>query len=90
MLFRSTGADLEAAITAAVVHAQEVAREMAPIAFSTERIKESGPHPRGQEAFLVRVQFPWHREPLVPVKLEVTHDEPVMLDAKRQAVRHGY
>lgn len=38
----------------------------------------------------MRAQFPWQRQPMIPVKIEVTHDEPVLLPADRQPVHHGY
>jgi len=82
--------DLEGSIRAAIAHAEGAAREIAPLAFTVERYEERDPHPGGQEAFIVRVQFPWQRQPMVPVKIEVTHDEPVLLPADRQSVHHGY
>ena len=36
------------------------------------------------------MQFPWQRQPMVPVKIEVTSDEPVLLPAPPMPVRHGY
>lgn len=35
-------------------------------------------------------QFPWQRQPMVPVKLEITHDEPVLLPAAPMPIVHGY
>jgi len=84
------GAELEGALRAAVAHAEQVAREVAPLTLTIERYEERRPHPGGQEAFSVRVQFPWQRKPMVPVKIEITRDEPVLLPAPRQPVRHGY
>ena len=84
------GDDLERSIRAAIAHAQSAAREIAPLAFTVERYEERDPHPGGQEAFIVRAQFPWQRQPMVPVKIEVTHDEPVLLPSNRQPVHHGY
>lgn len=83
-------AALELAVRAAVDAAQSAARQLAPIAMSVERYEERDPHPGGQEAFTVRVQFPWQRQPMVPVKIEVTHDEPVLLPATPKPVMHGY
>lgn len=85
-----TEAELERAIRSAIALAQRAAREIAPITFAIGRYKERDPHPGGQEAFVARVQFPWQREPIVPVKIGVTHDEPVLLPAPRLPVRHGY
>jgi len=84
------GDALEQAIRAAVGAAEAAARSLAPIAINVERYEERDPHPGGQEAFTVRVRYPWQRQPLVPVKIEITHDEPVLLPAPPLAVRHGY
>ena len=84
------GEDLERAFRAAVASAEGAARVLAPLAFTIQRYQERDPHPGGQEAFVVRVQFPWQRQPMVPVKIEVTHDEPALLPAPPRAVAHGY
>ena len=84
------GDDLEHAIRAAVASAEAAARKLAPLAFTVERYQERDPHPGGQEAFVVRAQFPWQRQPTVPVKIEITQDEPVLLPAPPRAVAHGY
>jgi hypothetical protein len=77
-------AALGRALGHAVAAAQKAARELAPVTMSVERYVERDPHPGGQEAFIVRVQFPWHRTPMVSVKIEITHDAPP------QTVPHGY
>jgi hypothetical protein len=84
------GADLEQAVRAAIEAAQAAARKVAPVRMVVERYEERDPHPGGQEAFVVRVQFPWQQQPLVPVMIEVTHDEPVLLPSPRRRVLHGY
>ena len=84
------GLELERAVRAAVEAAQMAARRLSPLTLGVERYEERDPHPGGQEAFIVRVQFPWQRQPMVPVKIEVTHDEPVLLPAPPTTVRHGY
>ncbi len=84
------GPALEQAVRTAVHAAQAAARRFAPITMAVERHDERDPHPGGQEAFIVRIQYPWHRQPAVPVKIEVTHDEPVLLSAPAMPVVHGY
>ncbi|MBM4061496.1 MAG: nucleotidyl transferase AbiEii/AbiGii toxin family protein [Planctomycetes bacterium] len=81
---------LEQAVRAAVAAAQAAARGFAPITMMVERYEERDRHPGGQEAFVIRVQFPWQRQPMVPVKIEVTHDEPVLLRAAAMPIAHGY
>lgn len=85
-----TDADLLNAVRAAVDAGQAAARALAPVTMTVERYKARDPHPAGQEAFLVRVQFPWQRQPMIPVKIEVTQDEPVLLPAPERPVVHGY
>jgi len=84
------GDDLERAIRAAIGFAEEAARKSAPLAFTLERGTEREPHPGGQETFVVRAQFPWQSQPIVPVKIEIAQDEPVLLPAPPRAVAHGY
>ncbi|MCK6479410.1 MAG: nucleotidyl transferase AbiEii/AbiGii toxin family protein [Planctomycetaceae bacterium] len=84
------GEALARAVRRAVEAGQAAAREIAPVSMVVERHRERGPHPGGQEAFVVRLQFPWQREPVVPVKVEVTHDEPVLLPAPPGRVLHGF
>lgn len=55
-----------------------------------DRPPEREQHPTGQDAFRVRVAFPWQREPMVRVKVEITHDEPVLLPARDRPILHGY
>jgi predicted nucleotidyltransferase component of viral defense system len=38
----------------------------------------------------VRVAFPWQNAPQVRVKVEITHDEPVLLPAPERTIIHGY
>jgi predicted nucleotidyltransferase component of viral defense system len=39
---------------------------------------------------VVRVQFPWQRHSMVPIKIEVTHDELVLLPTPAMPVLHAY
>lgn len=86
------GADLEKALVAAIGEAQKAARTHSPVTLSIARYEEKEPHPGGQEAFTIRAQLPWHRTPEqgVPVLIEITHDEPVLLTAAFFPVLHGY
>jgi len=84
------GVQLESAIDEAVRQAGELLLEQGPFALEVVRQPEREPHPRGQDAFLVRVQFPWHPGPLCRVKVEITHDELVLLPPKKRILIHGY
>ncbi len=82
--------DLESAIRQAVQHAAELLSEHGPFSIEAVRRPEQEPHPGGQDAFLVRVQFPWHPGPLCQIKVEITHDELVVLTPKKRTLIHGY
>jgi predicted nucleotidyltransferase component of viral defense system len=51
---------------------------------------EKAPHPKGQDAFNVMVTFPWQQTPLCRIKVEITHDEPVILSPEYKPILHGY
>jgi hypothetical protein len=84
------GDELEEAVRQAVNHAVELLNAYGPFAVQVERYVERDPHPGGQEAFIVRVQFPWQRNPHCRLKLEITHDEPVLLTPDTRPLIHGY
>lgn len=48
------------------------------------------PHPGKQIAYTIRVQFPYHREPMCRLKVEITVDEPVILTAEKRPILHDY
>lgn len=52
--------------------------------------KEKQPHPEGQQAFLVEAKFPWHREFLTKVYIEVSFSEKVILQSVSRAIIHPY
>ena len=66
---------LEEAIKSICSEIQTKMNEYAPISLSSQRYHEKRPHPDGQEAFIVKTQFPWQREPLTKVMIEITRDE---------------
>jgi uncharacterized protein len=55
-----------------------------------KRNPEKVPHPRGQDAFVIFVKFPWHHTPLCRIKVEITHDESVILLPEYKSILHGY
>jgi uncharacterized protein len=85
-----TAEALEQALRAAVAESKRLLLQQGPFAIEIERYVERDPHPGGQEAFVVRAQFPWQRHPLCRVKIEISHDEPVILPTRRRSVAHGY
>jgi len=82
--------ELDSAIHQAVQHTAELLSEHGPFSIEAVRRPEHEPHPGGQDAFLVRVQFPWHPRPLCQIKVEITHDELVVLKPMKRALIHGY
>ena len=83
------GADLDALIEAAAGATLERLSVRGRFLIVVDRPPERGPHPAGQDAFRALAAFPWQRSPMVRVKIEVTHDEPVLLAAPERAPRHG-
>ena len=81
---------LEDALSLALQTARGLLATYGPFEISLQRYEEREPHPHGQEAFVIRVRFPWHRESLCRIKVEVTTDEPVLLAPERRRVLHGY
>lgn len=53
-----------------------------------ERHRE--PHPRGQCAFRVRVQFPWMRNPECSLKVEVSAQEPLLAGPVERRLIHEF
>ena len=69
---------LMGAIERATERAGRLLEEQGSFRLQPSRYRERDPHPGEQEAFVVGVQFPWHPQPLCRIKIEVTHDEPVL------------
>jgi len=84
------GDALAQALAGAMQTAQQFLQEQGPFTVALSRYTERDPHPGGQEAFMVHVQFSWHPRPLCRIKLEITHDEPVMLPPVTRLLIHGY
>jgi len=84
------GAGLENALREAVEESGRLMSACGPFFIEFERYLEREPHPQGQEAFTIRVQFPWHPGPLCRVKVEITHDEPVLVKPMKLPLLHEY
>jgi uncharacterized protein len=81
---------LENALQAAINISSELLSNYGPFEIQLKRYPEREPHPTGQEAFNINVKFPWHRSALCTIKVEVTHDEPVILTPEYKPILHGY
>jgi hypothetical protein len=93
--FSSRGAylhcdDLEDAIERVCETTTELAEEYSPIEFTSKRYTEKRPHPGEQEAFIIRARFPWHRQFLAKVMIEITVDEPILMPPVSKPILHEY
>jgi predicted nucleotidyltransferase component of viral defense system len=82
--------NLENEINIACESMRVMLQESGDFRISLERITHKSPHPTGQESFKVRIQFPWHKQLSQSVKIEVAHDEPVILEPMVQPLIHHY
>ena len=82
--------DMETAIDAVCQDAASMIDEYAPIHIQWERYTEKDPHPGGQEAFAIRAQLPWQRQPQTRILVEISMDEQVLCPPSHRAVIHGY
>ena len=82
--------DLEAAMDRARSAAERLLQERGRFQVEFDRPPEQEPHPTGQESFRFRFAFPWQPRPMVRVKVEITFDEPVLLEAPVRPLLHGY
>jgi hypothetical protein len=88
--FSLTSNQLETVLQKAVDETYRLISEYGAFNISLERYVERDPHPKGQEAFTIRVKFPWYPGPLCRIKIEITHDEPVLMKPLKQKLIHGY
>jgi len=69
---------------------QNMLGEYTAVTLSVEGYREREPHPEGQEAFTIRCQFPWQREPICKVLVEITRDESLVLDPIKKPIIHKF
>jgi hypothetical protein len=81
---------LENALQNALTCSKELLNEYGSFDIQLKRNPEKSPHPNGQDAFNVLVKFPWQPTPLCRIKVEITHDEPVILSPEYKSILHGY
>lgn len=83
-------ADLENLLYTAINSSKELLSNYGNFEIQIKRNPERAPHPKGQDAFNIFVKFPWQPSPLCRVKVEITHDEPVLLSPEYKQILHGY
>lgn len=81
---------LENALQNAVTYSKKLLNAYGPFDIQLKRKPERAAHPQGQDAFIISVKFPWQPTPLCNVKIEITHDEPVILLPEYKSILHGY
>ncbi|MFP4395022.1 MAG: nucleotidyl transferase AbiEii/AbiGii toxin family protein [Anaerolineales bacterium] len=82
--------DVDAAMQEAIEATEGQLQAQGPFAVIGERLVLRDPHPGGQDAFIVRVRFPAHREPFCRLKVEITYDEEVLLPPIECPLLHRY
>jgi len=84
------GDSMEDAVQACCRTAVEMLDEYAPIEILCERYTEAQPRPGGQEAFAIRCRFPWQRELLTRIKVEIAIDEPILRPLQQRTILYDY
>jgi uncharacterized protein len=82
--------ELETAIDGVCRDAVQMIDEYAPVQIQWDRYTEKAPHPGGQEAFAIRAQLPWQRQPQTRILVEISVDEKVFCAPCLQPVIHDY
>jgi predicted nucleotidyltransferase component of viral defense system len=86
-----TGDILESLIGYACTIATEVLQATKNnITFTCKRYIEKRPHPEQQEAFSILIQYPWQRESLTRIMIEITLSEIVFMPPQLLDLIHGY
>ena len=84
------GERLEKALLHAITLAKDLLNNYGPFDLQLRRNPEKAPHPNGQEAFILQVKFPWHTTSQCRIKIEITHDESVILEPEFKPILHSY
>ena len=85
-----TAADIQDGIDTAVSIMEQDLQEREPFFIRSEPLILREPHPGKQIAYIVRVQFPYHREPMCRLKVEITVDEPILIPPEIRPILHNY
>lgn len=81
---------LENALDNAISLTKELLNNFGAFDIQLKRNPERAPHPKGQDAFNILIKFPWQPTHLCRIKVEITHDEPVILSPVYKPILHGY
>lgn len=69
---------------------EKLLMERGPFSVQSSLLELRLPHPKRQIAYIIRVQFPYQREAICRLKVEITVDEPVFLPPETRLVLHDY
>ncbi len=82
--------ELEEIISQSTEETQRLLETYGRFIVEVKRLRETRPHPKGQDAFNIRVRFPWYGERVCSIKVEITRDEPVLLEPLVRPILHDY
>lgn len=85
-----TAADIQDGIDTAISILEQDLQEREPFFIRSEPLILREPHPGKQIAYIVRVQCPYHREPMCRLKVEITVDEPILIPPETRPILHNY
>ncbi|MDQ7784755.1 MAG: nucleotidyl transferase AbiEii/AbiGii toxin family protein [Desulfomonilaceae bacterium] len=82
--------ELDRIISQAAEETRRLLGDYGRVSVEAKRLRESRPHPKGQDAFKIWVRFPWYGERICSIKVEITRDEPVLLEPLIRPILHNY
>lgn len=84
------GKILETAVSQICKHVEESMGQYGIVNVFSKVYREKQRHPHGQEAFTIYAQFPWQKQPLTRVMIEVTYSEELLLLPIERDLIHPY
>ena len=81
--------DMDALFRRAVAGCERLLQERGAFLVEWERLDLKLPHPGGQDAYVVRVQFPGQRQPFYRLKVEITRDELLLWPSVDHGLLHA-
>jgi uncharacterized protein len=87
---KSNDSEIRIELNKAIIIMKQDLQKRGPFDIQSEPLTLREPHPGKQIAYTIRVQFPYHREPICRLKVEITMDEPVLLAAESKPIIHEY
>jgi len=91
MLAELTDDQVNQIVTEIINKASKIAAEgNSNITFAQKSYTEQQAHPRGQLAYIIKAQLPWHSQPLTKIKLEITRDELILKPSVWRSIIHEY